>query len=81
LTKYRRLKLSLITEIKDKKALREKNIKFLAQTREIRRTELLKYESDKRGRNREKEIIRKLQKIVDEKLARMKDFLRKRVNN
>ena len=33
-----------------------------------------------RGRNREKEIIKRLQKIVDEKLARMKEFLKARVN-
>jgi len=81
LTKYKRQKVSLVTEIHDKKALREKNVAFLKQTKEIRRQEKAKYESDKRGRNKEKAIISRLQKIVDEKLARMKDFLKKRVNN
>lgn len=80
LAKYLRLKVSLQTEIRDKSALKAKNEKFLAQTKEIKRQEGLKYEADKRARNREKEIIRKLQKIVDQKLARMKEFLRKRVN-
>jgi len=80
LTKYQRQQTSLEVEIKEKTALKIKNEAFLAQTKEIRRTELLKYQSDKRGRNREKDIIRKLQKIVDEKLARMKEFLKKRVN-
>jgi len=79
-TKYLRQKTSLQTEIHDKTALKTKNEQFLKQTLEIRRQEKEKYETDKRGRNREKEIIRKLQKIVDEKLARMKDFLKKRVN-
>lgn len=80
LTKYKRRKVSLQTEITTKTGLKVKNEKFLAQTIEIRRQEGLKYEADKRGRNREKAIIRKLQKIVDEKLARMKEFLKKRVN-
>jgi len=81
LTKYNRQKTSLQTEIHDKKALKAKNEAFLKQTKEIRRQEKLKYESDKRGRNKEKAIISRLQKIVDEKLAKMKDFLKKRVNN
>jgi uncharacterized coiled-coil protein SlyX len=81
LTKYNRQKVSLETEIHDKQALKIKNETFLAQTKEIRRQEKLKYETDVRGREREKNIIRKLQKIVDEKLARMKEFLKKRVNN
>jgi len=81
LTKYRRQKVSLKTEIHDKTALKEKNEKFLAQTKQIRSQEKDKYESDQRGRNREKAIIARLQKIVDEKLARMKDFLKKRVNS
>jgi chromosome segregation ATPase len=80
LAKYKRQKVSLETEIRSKTALKVKNENFLAQTKEIRRQEGLKYESDIRARNREKEIIRKLQKIVDEKLARMKEFLKKRVN-
>jgi len=80
LAKYLRRKTGLETEIRDKTNLRVKNENFLAQTIEIRRQEGLKYESDKRARNREKNIIRKLQRIVDEKLARMKEFLRKRVN-
>lgn len=80
LEKYIRRKTSLEIEIRDKTNLRVKNENFLAQTKEIRRQEGLKYESDMRSRNREKTIIRKLQRIVDEKLARMKEFLRKRVN-
>jgi len=80
LTKYNRQKVSLQTEIHDKTALKVKNVAFLKQTKEIRRQEKLKYESDKRGRNKEKAIISRLQKIVDEKLAKMKDFLKKRVN-
>jgi len=81
LTKYRRRRISLKTEITDKTNLLVKNQAFLATTIETRRTEKLKYEEDKRGRNREKSIIRKLQTIVDEKLARMKDYLKKRVNS
>ena len=80
LAKYTAQKISLETEISDKSALKVKNEQFLAQTIEIRRQEKLKYESDMRGRNREKEIIKRLQKIVDEKLARMKEFLKARVN-
>jgi len=80
LTKYRSEKVSLETEIHDKTELKKKNESFLAQTKEIRRQEKLKYEADVRGRNREKQIIKRLQKIVDEKLARMKDFLKARVN-
>jgi chromosome segregation ATPase len=80
LSKYNRQKVSLQTEITTKTGLRKKNTEFLAQTKEILRQEGLKYDSDKRGRNREKDIIRKLQKIVDEKLARMKEFLKKRVD-
>ena len=80
LTKYRSEKVSLETEIHDKSELKKKNESFLAQTKEIRRQEKLKYEADVRGRNREKQIIKRLQKIVDEKLARMKDFLKARVN-
>jgi len=71
----------LKTEITDKTNLKTKNEIFLASTIKIRRTEKLKFEEDRRGRNREKSIIRKLQTIVDEKLARMKDFLKKRVNS
>lgn len=81
LKKYLALVVSLQVVIKDKSSLKVKNEKFLAETKEIRRLEGLKYESDRRGRNREKEIIRKLQKIVDEKLSRMQEFLKKRVNN
>jgi hypothetical protein len=80
LVKYQRKKNSLTVEITEKTSLKKKNEIFLAQTKEIRRQEGLKYEADKRARNREKDIIRKLQKIVDEKLARMKEFLKKRVN-
>jgi len=80
LAKYTAQKISLETEISDKSSLKVKNEQFLAQTIEIRRQEKLKYESDMRGRNREKEIIKRLQKIVDEKLARMKEFLKARVN-
>ena len=80
LIKYRAQKVSLTTEIHAKSALKSKNVSFLAQTKEIRRQEKLKHEADQRGRNREKEIIRRLQKIVDQKLARMQDFLKKRVN-
>ena len=80
LAKYTAQKISLETEISDKSSLKLKNEQFLAQTIEIRRQEKLKYESDMRGRNREKEIIKRLQKIVDEKLARMKEFLKARVN-
>jgi len=80
LTKYRRRRISLKTEIHDKTELKKKNEAFLAQNIKIRESEKLRYEEDKRGRDREKAIIRKLQKIVDEKLARMKDFLKKRVD-
>jgi hypothetical protein len=80
LQSYKRLKNQLSVEIKDKSVLKKKNEEFLAQTVEIRRTEKLKYESDKRQRNREKSIIAKLQKIVSERLANMKDFLKSKVN-
>jgi len=63
-----------------KTALRIKNVKFLAETIELRRIEKEKYEADLRARNREKAIIQKLRTIVNEKLARMKDFLKKKVN-
>jgi len=80
LTKYNDLKVSLETEISTKTSLKIKNEAFLVQTKEIRRTEKLKYEADMRGRDREKEIIKRLQKIVDQKLAKMKEFLKQRVN-
>lgn len=80
LQSYKRLRTQLKVEIKDKSILKKKNEEFLAQTINIRRVEKLKYESDKRQRNREKKIIAKLQKIVSQRLANMKDFLRSKVN-
>jgi len=60
--------------------LKKKNEEFLKQTIEVRRTERLKYENDKRERDREKAVILKLQKIVDERLAKVSDFIKARVN-
>jgi hypothetical protein len=71
---------SLIVEINEKTNLRKKNQEFLNQTVETRRVESLRYEADKRARNREKLIIKKLEKIVNEKLAKMNAFVRGSVN-
>ena len=81
LSKYEKERVELITMISVKTNLRIKNQKFLAETIELRRIEKEKYEADKRARQREMVIIQKLRKIVDEKLSRMKDFLKKKVNN
>jgi len=77
---YKAYRNSLTVEINEKTNLKKKNEEFLKQTVEIRRTEQLKYESDKRARNREKAVIAKLQKIVNEKLAKMQEFVRSSVN-
>jgi len=60
--------------------LKKKNEEFLKQTIEVRRTERVKYETDRRERNREKAVILRLQKIVDERLAKLSDFVKARVN-
>jgi len=80
LKSYRKTVNELTIEINTKTDLRNKNIKFRDQTIEIRRQEKLKYEEDTRHRNYERTIINKLRKIVDEKLAKMKEFLRAKVN-
>jgi len=80
LDSYRREVTQLTTEIKTLKILLSKNQKLLNDTIVIRDNELAKYNEDTKHRNREKSIINKLRKIVDEKLAKMKDFLKSRVN-
>ena len=80
LTAYLSYRNILVVEIKEKKNLKVKNEEFLKQTIETRRVELLRYEADMRARNREKLIIRRIEKIVNEKLARMNAFVKSRVN-
>jgi len=79
--KYTKEINALTVDIKTKSDLKKKNEKFLAQTIETRRVEKLRYEDDTKHRHNEMRIIRKLQKIVQQKLASMKDFLKTKVNN
>jgi hypothetical protein len=70
----------LTVTIKLKRQLLAVAEKQLASKREeLRRTEAA-YKRDKKKRNSEKKIIRKLQKIVNERLAKMSQFLRSAVN-
>lgn len=80
LTAYLSYRNSLVVEIKEKNNLKVKNEEFLKQTVETRRVELLKFEADIRARNREKLVIRRIEKIVNEKLAKMNAFVKSRVN-
>jgi len=80
LVAYKSLRNSLKVEITEKTNLRKKNEEFLKQTIKLRHEEWMKYEDEKRQRNREKSIISRLQKIVNERLAKMSDFIKKRVN-
>jgi hypothetical protein len=78
---YYSLRNALNVEITEKTNLRKKNQEFLKNTIEIRRVEGLKYQSDKRQRNKEKAIIRRLEKIVNEKLAKINAYVKSKVNN
>jgi hypothetical protein len=80
LTAYNSYRNSLVVELKEKKKLKAQNEEFLKQTVEQRRVELLRFEADMRSRNREKMVIRRIEKIVNEKLARMNAFVKSRVN-
>ena len=53
----------------------------LKATVEERRTKLNKYIRDRAHRRREKKVIRKVKKIVKERLAKMNSFLKSKVNN
>lgn len=77
---YKSLQNELTVEINEKTNLRKKNVKFVKQTIEIRRTEKSKYDEDARARTRERGIIRKLTRIVNERLVKMQDFLKNQVN-
>ena len=71
---------SLNVEISEKINLRTRNQQFMTQTLEIRRVQKLKYESDARGRNKEMLIIKRLEKIVKEKLAKILEIVKRNVN-
>ena len=77
---YESLRNELTVEINEKTNLRKKNLEYVNQTIELRRTEKSKYDMDTRGRNREKGIISRLERIVNEKLAKMQEFVRRQVD-
>jgi len=80
LSAYKSLRNELKVDITLKTTIKKKSEEYLKQQIEARRQEKLKYESDKRERSREKAVILKLQKIVDERLAKLSAVLRKRVD-
>lgn len=77
---YYSYKNSLLVEIREKSNLMRKNQEFLKQTKESRRVESLKYQSEKRARHREMRVVRKIERIVKEKLARMNAFVKGSIN-
>ena len=60
--------------LKSRRAERKANI-------QERRTKEAKYLRDRAHRRREKKVIRRVQKIVNERLSRMNSFLKSKVNN
>lgn len=77
---YLSLRNELTVEINEKTKLKKKNEAFLKATIETRRVENLRYLADQRQRDKEKSIIRRLEKIVNEKLAKINAFVKSKVN-
>jgi len=80
LTKYKKRINDLTVTIKIRRSLLKTRKTELANTKTERMQKEARYNRDKKKRAEEDTIIRKLQKIVKDRLARMSQFLRSKVN-
>jgi len=80
LTKYNKKINELTVTIKIKVSLLKTRKQELKNTKKERLEKEARYNRDKKKREEEKAIIRKLQKIVKDRLSRMSSFLRSKTN-
>jgi len=80
LAKYNKKINELTVTIKIRKDLLRSRRQELKNTKKERLEKEARYNRDKKKRNQEKKIIHRLQKIVRDRLARMSQFLKGKVN-
>jgi len=78
--KYEKIITDISVTIKIRKALLKTRTTEMKVTKEERFMKEANYNRDKKKRSQEKKIIRRLQKIVKDRLARMSQFLKAKVN-
>jgi len=78
--KYEKIITDISVTIKIRKALLKTRAREMSVTKEERFMKEANYNRDKKKRSQEKKIIRRLQKIVKDRLARMSQFLKAKVN-
>jgi len=79
-SKYEKIITDISVTIKIRKALLKTRVREIGVTKEERFMKESNYNRDKKKRSQEKKIIRRLQKIVKDRLARMSQFLKGKVD-